>query len=402
MNYKLITYENVIKCYETSKDNLDSHLYSLIINWVDTNEWIEVIKNTTNNFLTLETRQKSLLIRFSKCLALYFNPEDEQSIWRSYGQIQHYCSSNVETKYRNSIRALLYRFYIFIIDNYKQYADSCHLKSILLKNEIFQGTKIKDPYNILTTNFPSDSKYFQVFSIECRLKNNASHPTVYLSNIYINTANQFIIKTINNYLLKMKKYGQYTKYNTPFYRTFFYHFGSSMPKEISSFTNFNKDTFLDQFRYYKELDKKGEIPSKYNKSIVAELAKFYRYIETEYMKGHGEILFNDPDFNAHLLKSNKLKKSLEEDYKPIVINPYEQIPKSDKWLVIPPLDNKCYNLNMYRAISFEDVLNPISRELLKSHVWNSHTRDPIDRFTHLVQFLNKMEENSSQKLHSKK
>lgn len=349
------------------------------------------------------TRQKSALARFFKCLELYFNPGDEQTIWKSYGQCQHYCTNVIESKYRNPVRNLLHNFYLYTVDNYKSYKNVSHLKSILLKNELLQGAKqLEDPLKILTTNFPTNSEYYQVISIECRAPRNGKEPLVYFSNLYIKTSNQFLLNIVHDYLLEMKNHDLYTKYNTPFYRTFMYYFGESISKNIQSFTDFDKDTFLEQFKYYSELDRQGKIPSKYRKSIVADLSRIYRFIEIEYMKINGNTLFNEPDFNARFLKSNVLKKSYEEDFQVVVINPYEMVPKSDKWIVVPPFDNKSYNMNIYRALLFDDVKNLSLREILKSYLWSSTIRDPIDRFTHLVKFLNDMDSNISTQIDSNK
>ena len=393
----------MIVSFEASKENLDGQIYDFVICWIDTNNWIEALENTSKNFLKHETRQKSALVRFFKCLELYFDPSDEQTIWKGYGQSQHYCTTVIESKYRNPVRNLLHNIYLYTIENYKDYKDGSHLKSILLKNELLQGAKqLEDPLKILTTNFPPSSEYYQVVSIECRAPRNGKEPLVYYSNLYINTENKFILNFVHNYLLDMKKYDLYTKYNTPFYRTFIYYFGKSLSKNIQSFTDFNKDTFLEQFKYYSELDRQGKIPSKYKKSIVADLARIYRFIENEYMTQNGGTLFNDPYFNIRFLKSNLLKKSYEEDYLPVVINPYETVPESNKWIIVPPLDNKSYNMNIYRALSFNDVENLDLREMLKSYLWSSVQRDPIDRFSHLVKFLNDMDSNISKQLHSDK
>lgn len=398
-NYKIMDSEKIAECFTSCKENLNNNLYNLIINWIDNKEWILAVQDSSRYFLELPTRQKSLLLIFSEALGLYFNPEDEQTIWKSYGQIQRYFTTEIQSKYRSTLRNLLYKFYQYVLNSYKEYNQTNHLKDILIKSELAQGNNtLAKSFNYLSTNFPADSLYYQVFSIECRAKSKVNKLYVYHSNIYVNTTSKIIINIIKEHIKEMEKHDIYTKYNTPYYRTLFYHFGKSISKNIQSTTDFDRETFLEQYNYYKKLDQDGKIPSKHRKSIIADLTRIYRYIDNTHLKTHGELLFDSPVFNSHFMKSNIFKKSVEERYTPLVINVYDKLPETDRWIVIPPLDNRSYNSNIYRALSFDEVENQTLRKLLKSHVWNSSTRDPIDRFSHLVNFLNDMDNNLSRQL----
>ncbi len=395
LDYDLLEFEEIVDIFDNFQKKVGPETKSILFEWIKSNEWQQVIGSIQSGFLKLKTRQKSILIRFFDVLKYNFFGDTEQTIWMSYVQIQNYATDNVERKYITYIRNMIQRFYKFYIDNNCTLKDEEQLKSIMLNNEPRRIKRKLDPENILGTNFPLYSTYYQVISIECHAADKAGNSYYYDRNFHIDSDNTFIINMMKDYLIDLKKSSKHTSFNSDYFRYFLYHIDKSLNKNITSIKHFSKVTFFNQVEYYKNLVENELMPSRKEKSVIADLARFYRYIDNMVLKLDGDYLFKDYSFNSSLLRSKLLKSSIEEGYEFVLISKFDPIPISNKWTVIPDNTTLGTTRHIYRKIDFILVESEELRWNLKRFIWHANSIDHIHRFTHLVEFLNRMHEYTS-------
>ncbi|WP_051238920.1 hypothetical protein [Jeotgalicoccus psychrophilus] len=390
-DYDLLEFEEIVDILNNiPKKQVKPKTKSILFEWIQSNEWQQVIYKIQSGFLKLKTRQKSIFIRFFDAIKNNHFGETEQTIWMSYVQIQNYATDNVERKYITYIRNMIRSFYIFYIGTNCTLKDEEQLKSIMLNNEPHRMQRKIDPENILGTNFPLHSKYFQVISIECHAGDKAGNSYYYDRNFYIDSNNTFIINIMKDYLIDLKKTSKHTSFNSDYFRYFLYHFEKSLNKNVTSLKHFSKVTFFNQVEYYKSLVENELMPSMRRKSVIADLARFYRYIDNIVLKLDGDYLFKNHSFNSSLLRSKLLKSSIEEGFEFVLISKFDSIPKSNKWTVIPDNTTLGTTRHIYRKIDFTLIENEELRWDLKRFIWHANSLDHIHRFTHLVEFLNRM------------
>ncbi|QQS85154.1 hypothetical protein I6J04_12570 [Staphylococcus carnosus] len=145
-------------------------------------------------------------------------------------------------------------------------------------------------------------------------------------------------------------------------------------------------------KYYKTIEENNLMPSRTRRSIIADLARFYRYIDNIIFKSDGDYLFKSPYFNSTLLRSRTLKSSIEEGYEFVLVSKFDPIPESDKWTVIPDKSTEGSTRHIYRKIDFSLVISKELRLSLKKFIWYSNYLEFIHRFTHLIEFSNRFYE----------
>lgn len=392
--------ENIFNNIST-EIKMESKIKKSLFDWVHSKEWQILIRNIQSGFLKLRTRQKSIFSRFFEAIKHNFFIGSEQKIWESYIQIQNYSTSNFEKKYISYIRSMICSVYIYFVDKVFDFKEKSHLISIMLDNETRKMKRKIDPENILGTNFPLHSKYYQLVSIECHAGDKKGNSYYYNRNFYINSNNTYIIDLLRRYLLDLKETSKHTSFNSHYFRYFLYHFDKSLNKDINQLNQFSKSTFLNQVEYYKNLLDNGLMPSTKNKSFTADLARFYRYIDNLVLKIDGDCLFKDFSFNSTILRSKLLKSSIEEGYEFILISKFDPIPTSDRWTVIPDDNTLGTTRHIYRKLDFTLLSNDSFKKDLKSFIWYTNNIDHINRFSHLVKFINKLVDYASKNKVSK-
>ncbi|HBE8719205.1 TPA: site-specific integrase [Clostridioides difficile] len=163
-------------------------------------------------------------------------------------------------------------------------------------------------------------------------------------------------------LLKEFIYSSYMMSRTN--REFFLHFQKSLNnKEINSVLDFDINTFKNQFEYYKLLNKK---------SYLSLLKSFYLMILNT-PEGKNILTFKDGiDYN--MLQSPSFIKNYEQGYRLIYLNPLDNVPIEDKWLLIPNgIEAKSTKLNsfQYKPIDFSSIKDIHFKSILKIWFWNS-------------------------------
>lgn len=401
LDYDLLSYEEIECIFNKIILHTNNHNNEKILfQWIKTNEWKQLIESIQAGFLKLKTRQKSIFIRFFNTFQYIYLSENEQDLWQSYIQVQYYVTKNIEGKYITYIRNMIQRFYIFYIDNFVTLVDKKHLMSIMLKDEPRKLKNVKDPEQILGTNFPRNSKYYQLFCIECHAVDKFGNSYYYDRNFYINSNNKFIINILQIYIDDLKKTSNETAFNSSYFRYFLYHFDKSLEKKITNIKHFSKKTFFNQVKYYKILEKNNLMPSRTQRSIIADLARFYRFIDNLNLKLDGDYLFKSHFFNSTLLRSRTLKSSIEEGYEFVLVSKFDPIPESDKWTVIPDKSTEGSTRHIYRKLDFSLVKSRELRLNLKKFVWNANNVEFIHRLTHLVEFSNRFYEYKNKQCNS--
>lgn len=390
--YDLLANEEIKNIFNNvSMDiKMEYKIQKSLFDWINSKEWQSLIKNIQSGFLKLKTRQKSIFSRFFEAIKNNFFGDSEQKIWESYIQIQNYSTSNFEKKYITYIRSMIRSVYVHFVDKVFDFKEKSHLISIMLDNEPRKMKSKIDPQNILGTNFPPHSNYYQLVSIECHAGDKKGNSYFYDRNFYINSNNTYIIDLISSYLLDLKENSKHTSFNSDYFRYFLYYFDKSLNKDINELKQFSKTTFFRQVEYYRNLFDNGLMPSMKKKSFIADLARFYRYIDNLVLKLEGDYLFKDYSFNSTLLRSKLLKSSIEEGYEFILISKFDPIPTSDRWTVIPANNTLGTTRHIYRKLDFTLISNEDFKNNLKNFIWHTNNIDHIHRFTHLVEFINKM------------
>ncbi|PNZ95264.1 hypothetical protein CD153_13500, partial [Staphylococcus carnosus] len=90
----------------------DFNSEKILLQWIKTNEWEQIIESVQAGFLKLKTRQRSIFERFLNIFQYFSLSNNEQDLWQSYVVIQNYITANIEGKYNTHIRKMIQRFYI--------------------------------------------------------------------------------------------------------------------------------------------------------------------------------------------------------------------------------------------------------------------------------------------------
>lgn len=148
-------------------------------------------------------------------------------------------------------------------------------------------------------------------------------------------------------------------------RDFFKEFHKSLNyKQINSISDFNTETFHQQYNFYKE-----EIGLRNNKLTL--LKTFYRMLSnTE--KGKNILKWQD-GVDYYMLQSISFCTHYENGFKPIPLNPIDPVPLIDKWLLMPngaeknSTKSKTYH---YVPFDFSPVPDEKLKFALKHWCWN--------------------------------
>ncbi len=204
---------------------------------------------------------------------------------------------------------------------------------------------------------PKKSTLIEIFSSESPEKYHfiqTSHQT-YLH--YIDSPTP----AINNILIGFLS--EYQTTNLTQKKLFSHKFNSSLYNvTITNVYGFNYHTFIEQFSYFKKLDKK----------CLGIIVSFYLYIHREY----NHNLFNDSSkFHVDVLQRHTIVNELLEGFQFVWYSPLEDVPLFDKWLFYYPNQggsNLSINSNSSISIDFSKIQCVEYRKLAKFYFWHKN------------------------------
>ncbi|MCM3359530.1 site-specific integrase [Psychrobacillus sp. MER TA 171] len=201
------------------------------------------------------------------------------------------------------------------------------------------------PYNLIVIKGDSKSKNAGIKDRTLCYKNDSSN--LYLTNLL----KDFAIQNITGSRLKYQFYG---KFQT-----------SLNGKLITKITDFNSETFKQQYYFYKENE---------NSTHSLTLLKKFYLKQLNHPDGKN-ILHWREGIDGNMLRAVSFNKNYEMGFIPIPLNPFDPIPKFDKWLVMPNgAEKKTTKINSfsYKPIDFSLIEIEDLKNGLKDWFWNSN------------------------------
>ncbi|MBM7607246.1 integrase [Lysinibacillus composti] len=311
------------------------------------------------------------------------------------------------------IREMIIKFYMYVYENVPLVrSDIEKFKHLLIKNEVnyvIPYLEVRDaPYYY--TNFPKDStpeNIFQLFIDDMEGK------APRLVNIFFNTNNPFLYKLFEHFTLyciqnicyENSFVSKKESINLLKTRAFYYLFEESLKrtslikeqkceewailKNFNSLDIFNPLTFMEQYQFFKKFDREVNYVSF---SSAASLIRFYLYIDDLSIQQTGKSILNVGTFSRDILFKSRMLKYIELGYEILVLSPFEPIPDSNKWCVLPKNKDKFISLSSKNNffIDFTEVTNKKFQNDLKKYVWNYKDSQArlITAIPRIINFLN--------------
>nr|WP_304214045.1 hypothetical protein [Fredinandcohnia onubensis] len=301
--------------------------------------------------------------------------------WTSYCNQMHIINKHKEVSIKGRTRELLQRFYIFILRNCKNKDVITEINSCfpyLLPYEVkFENKKISRDF--IQTNFPKNTSLKQIHQIKVSRKKNP------IINININTKNIILEQLLRSFADNISiNYSKYTGSSNV--RLFFYYFEASLSfKKIQKLTDFDINTFRQQYNFFQQWREEFDIHI-----TNSLLTKFYLFIDDFSLNTKGKRLFNST-FNRDLITNSWFIKYLNEGYTPVFRSVFEEVPIQDKLLILHQEKDKIAAASVTNiTIDFTKVINPRLKEELKEYIWSLDVSlsGVRDGFRELVLFLN--------------
>ncbi|WP_067730755.1 site-specific integrase [Oceanobacillus damuensis] len=356
----------------------DKDIKCLFSKWLEQGEWKQVIVLNGNTGTARQPlmSQRNLLNGLITLLSRFVVNEQGLS-WKNYCKMMH----NLPPAQSTCPHSL----YIVLINNFFKFASlytnneeiSHYLRKyryIFLDNELPKKRKNTINFDVefiqqnIRTNFPLDSLPHQVITTRWDEWNYQAQ------NFFVKSKNKFVFSLLERFIEDFRRYNSPNKRkaifqtHNKFYLIFFEE--SLSGRKIDKFEDFTEGTFRTQLSYYNSLLKvyNFTLDEKSFYSPFLFLIKVYRFLDQVYVEDTGKHLFDTPTFNVELFNAKDYQRLIEEGYQAVVINPLEEFPESDKWMVIT--EKRLGWLNRkYVSIDFQKVKNDELRNELKKFVW---------------------------------
>ncbi|MBT2636589.1 hypothetical protein [Bacillus sp. ISL-39] len=391
----LLALEDLMDFYAKHEIKIQNKdLNNLLQDWLKSGSWVEII-SSNKRFIQRGGEQKRILSVFFTLLTNHVSVEKDLT-WENYCKIL-YGSKLYEKANINPWRKLFSNFFSFAAFNVKSPDVKLYLKKY---NHIFLGVefKLKHLQDVteshltqnIRTNFPLISKPHQIVTYEC----NGIGKTTYFTNIFINTDNVFLFTLLNTFINKLNTEFKNSAFTSTYYRILFVFFEESLSAfDINNLNDFNECTFKNQLRFFDQLYKKFSlVPSNKCDFPYNLLIRFYRFLDQFHYNENGNKLFNTVSFNTDIFLSIHHKNAIYEDYEIIRLNELEEVPFSNKWLLLGKDKVKYIGNKENSLLNFEVVKDIDLRKDLKEFVWRTKSSHRINRFIHLIHFLNEANE----------
>ncbi|WP_415782746.1 hypothetical protein, partial [Cohnella lubricantis] len=216
---------------------------------------------------------------------------------------------------------------------------------------------------------------FNLIVIQSDIRTSSNKNQKSISSFKTDSHNLFLSGLLRNFILS----GNTSNFVA---KEFYANFQASLNgKLITSPNDFNAGTFKHQYFFYKQ--------NFSNSTVITLLKSFYlKLINDGY-----EILNWQDGIDRNMLQMNSFNSHYENGYLPIPLNPFDSIPESDRWLIIPNgAEKKSTKLNsfVYKPIDFSLVKDSQLKISLKHWFWNSNRSlsSRIDAANIIIKFIN--------------
>ncbi|PYF02624.1 hypothetical protein LG296_11045 [Ureibacillus chungkukjangi] len=314
------------------------------------------------------------------------------------------------------IRNMIINFYLYVANNFLLEEENINkIKHLLINREVryvIPYSKIREGA-FFYTNYPKCSNPENIYQLLIDDKKSVASRLV---NINFNTNNTFLFKLFEQFTLHCISNLVYEdSFTTPkerinhvCSRAFFYFFEESLKgdvfikedisekvddiQQLNTLAYFNPSKFIKQYKFFKKLDREVNAKS-FNSG--AYLIKFYLYIDEISIKKNGVSILDKGIFRRDFLFYNKMLTHIELGYEILVLSPFEPIPLSNKWCVVPNNKEK-FTSELSRSnyyINFTEVKNKYLRDELKTYIWNYKNSHSVLKgvVPRLINFLNEFD-----------
>jgi integrase len=323
----------------------------------------ERIQNVVDIFLRKSKQTYVNFDYFDAIKVLEILPLDTDCSSINWSFFQKIFNKSIDEKTKQGICRLVFELikndcyfgdYLEIVETFKTLNQLGNQLYRIFSNSLFPFNLIVFPGNLTRKNRRSQVQ--GVFFTDC-------------SNLFLsNLLKDFIIQNNTGQL------------NYSFYATFQ---ESLNWQKITKITDFNVNTFKQQFYYYKN--------SENSSNSLTLLKKFYLRL-LSLPEGRNLIHWRD-GIDRNMLQTVSFNRNYEEGYKPIPLNPFDPVPSFDKWLVMPNgAENKSTKINSfsYKPIDFSLIKDDELKNGLKVWFWNSAVAivTRIDQANLCIKFIN--------------
>ncbi|MBE4910195.1 hypothetical protein IMZ08_19335 [Bacillus luteolus] len=246
--------------------------------------------------------------------------------------------------------------------------------------------------HIIRTNFPQGSKPNEIVQIAYLNRNNNER----IMHLYVKNDNRHIFSIMKGFIKYICSIS-YEELSLLDFRVFIYYFDESLSGNLVTKTSdFNETIFKIQYNFYKKIIKSfGWSEEEDNIYLMSNLLRFYKYINDSYFEQNGKYLFNTASFNKDVLSMKKFLESIEGNYEIYIYNPIDDVPNSDKWVLLPDkakIKNIRNNVKVFA--DFTKVKNSELRKDLKQYIWikGLNTKKIGSIFKRMISFLNEASE----------
>lgn len=368
------SFNEINTCINKIKDN---QLRLILNKFINSKEIVEFMSSQStirrNCFLVIHNFLNLLINQIQKC---------EQINWQSYCKLIHsvkQIKSNIRNASHNCnlIRKIISMFYLYVINeleclsNLKQYL---HLY-ISYEMQDYDRDNMNLDDNCLQnirTNFPINNKENEIIQLEVETSEN----NYQIINLNINSDNDYLHNLIKLFITNLDGNVKKAIHKTEG-RLFFYYFSQSLKDKIftiSNLTDFNFHIYTVQLKLLIDINNKFNISTRNSMSLVL-LKRFYLFIDDLYKKQNGEYLFQDKIFNREFILNNQFTKYLYENYEIVYRNPFDEVPKSDIWLLLSDKFNANSNGDNNVTLKFNEICNIELKEDLKHYIWHKNCND---------------------------
>ncbi|MDG0029961.1 site-specific integrase [Priestia sp. Y58] len=290
---------------------------------------------------------------------------------------------------------LINHFYILMVktnelnnvDNIIQINEYKHLLVNTVRVYLLQmngNEKTRELHKTIYTNFPLDTKF------EYMIQGSSG---VY--NLNIRTDHKIIKLVLEDFFQSFPKTGLYGENpDLKEHKIFSYYFIDSVGStSIKSVKDFNEELFFKQLQFFECIGNTlvGEMPKvDRGKGVKQLLLHFYRYLTYKCRKELGEQLFSKPLEIA--ISSKSFFKLYKEKYTPMFYSKQEDIPKVDKFCILPSNDRERSTDASNKGWIYVDVtsVSEVYKEDLLNFLWyaNGYITTKVRQVSYIKVCLN--------------
>lgn len=308
---------------------------------------------------------------------------DTFALSKMFGYLAEYYIFLLECKQFNDLNVLE-------IEQYKHLLKACKYNNHSYSTRQLHTDDITERIvkHITQTKFPKGVSYKYIYQVErCTDSGNVSY-----LNFNLNTNNTFVFELLSNFVDVLIEKAH--RINVGLY-IFLYHFYDSLgdAKEcICNLRNFNKSTFVIQFRYYQKKEEEYSSYIKHSSELFEILLiLFYQFlIHLISNSTLNHKVFEDA-FECALFTCQKFHYFYSAGYSFIFDNPYDKIPDGDKWYIVP-INGREKSVSLYSTTNLTvdfSVLDSKYKDDLKEYIWKGKglIKSKISLLTSIYDFL---------------